>query len=144
MSAIAENIPLTSASNDNDEAEVLYTVQKFIGSIAKGDKTSMLALILPEGGATLYRPPHVIHTNITAAIDRIPLDGSMGQLDEQIHDVKVMATDQIAMAWVPNEFYVNGQIAHIGTTVMTLLKVDGKWLISSTVDNCRKMVISQK
>jgi len=138
MSAITKNISLTA-----DEADALRTVQEFSDCIAKGDKASMLTLILPDGGATLCRPPSVMHMNLAAAVGRIPFDGSMGQLEQRIHDTKVMVSDEIAMVWVPNEFYVNGRVAHVGTSIMSLLKVDGKWLISGSVDNSRKMVMSE-
>jgi len=103
----------------------------------------MLALILPDGGATLHRPPHIIHTNLATAVDRIPLDGSKGQLEQRIHDTKVLVADEVAMVWMPNKFYLNGKMVHEGTSVMSLLKVDGKWLITSSTDNRHKMVVSQ-
>jgi hypothetical protein len=100
----------------------------------------MLALIPPDGGATLHRPPHIIHTNLATAVDRIPLDGSKGQLEQRIHDAKVSVADEVAMVWMPNKFSLNGKMVHEGTSVMSLLKVDGKWLITSSTD---KMVVSQ-
>ena len=124
MSAIPEDIALT-ASKDTDNVDALRTVQEFNNCIAKGDKTPMLALILPDGGATLHRPPHIIHTNLAA--DRIPLDGSMGQLEQRIHDTKVLVADEVAMVWMPNKFYLNRKMVHEGTSVMSLLKVDGKY-----------------
>ena len=142
MASTANEILLT-ASKDKDEADVLRTVQEFIGCIAEGDKASMLTSILPDGGATLHRPPHIMHMNLEAAVNRIPLDGSMGQLEQRIHDTRVMVADEIAMVWMPNEFYVNGKIAHEGISITSLLKVDGKWLISGSVDSCIKMVTSE-
>jgi hypothetical protein len=121
-----------------DATAALRTVQDFMDCIANSNKAAMLALILPDGGATLSRPPQTLQMNLTEVVERIPFDGSMGQLEERIYNPQVMVDHDIAMVWAPYEFLINGTIYHIGTNIISLLKRDEKWLISAVANTSRK------
>jgi hypothetical protein len=121
-----------------DAVAVLDTVQEFMDCISNGNKAAMLALVLPGGGATLSRPPKTLHMNLTAVVERIPFDGSIGQLEERVHDPQVMVDHDIAMVWASYEFFIQGTIHHVGTNIISLLKRDERWLISGVADTSRE------
>jgi hypothetical protein len=58
-------------------------------------------------------------------------------LEERIHDPLVRVDHDIAMAWTPYDFFVDGELDPGGTNIVSFLKIDGRWLISGIADNGR-------
>ncbi|KAJ7199652.1 hypothetical protein GGX14DRAFT_373041 [Mycena pura] len=98
----------------------------------------MHALVLPDGGATLVRDGAPLHLSLAAVIARIPLDGPREMAEPITGDPVVLVDREIAMAWTPYEFLVDGTLDHVGTDIWSLVKQDGRWLITGLVDNSRK------
>jgi len=115
---------------------VLKTVQDFLDGIENRDKEAMLRLVLPDGGATLLRDGQPLHMSMRGVVERIPFDPDQVKV-ESIHDPVVLIDGDIAMAWTPYEFHIDGQLHHVGTNIISLLRRDGRWLISGVADNWR-------
>jgi hypothetical protein len=74
-----------------DEVAVLDVVNTFLSCINKRDKTLMLSLILPAGGATLLRRGQPLHMSLEDVVNRIPFDPNYPTvLDEQAYNSKVL------------------------------------------------------
>lgn len=56
------------------------------------------------------------------------------QIEERIFDVQSFENETIAQVWAPYKFYVNGDYSHSGVNAFTMVKIDGKWLITSITD----------
>ncbi|KAF8206804.1 hypothetical protein K438DRAFT_1963112 [Mycena galopus ATCC 62051] len=97
-----------------EQLAVLAVAETFLSGIRLRDKALMLAQILPEGGATLLRNESIFGTPVVL-IDR-----------------------DIAMAWIPYEFWMDGTLDHVGTDIWTYAKQNGRWIISGLADNSRK------
>lgn len=111
----------------SDEQAALFTVKAFLACIVDRDKPLMHALALPDGGATLMRNGEALHMNLAALVDRIPFEGP-AKMDERVVGDPVIRVDvNIAMAWVPYGFLIDGQLGHIGTNILSLANIDGKW-----------------
>lgn len=41
------------------------------------------------------------------------------------------------MIWVPYDFFLNDKLHHCGTDIVTLVRQDGRWLITGIADNSR-------
>ncbi|KAJ7152425.1 hypothetical protein C8R46DRAFT_1007043 [Mycena filopes] len=122
-----------------EQLAVLAVAETFLSGIRLRDKALMLAQILPDGGATLLRNGTPLHMSLRAVVERLPFD-SPQQLDEPITGTPVVLVDRdIAAAWTPYEFYVNGRLDHVGTDIWSFVKQgDGRWVISGLADNSRK------
>src|SRR5262249_38691792 len=120
-----------------DEQAVLAIVQRFLGGITSEDKGAMLGAVLPEGGATLLRNGQPLHMNLRGVVERIPFDPRT-RMEERIHSPLIKVDRDIAMAWTPYEFFIDGKLDHVGTNIFSLLRHDGKWLISGVADYSRK------
>ena len=58
---------------------------------------------------------------------------------EKITDYKVQIDGNMAHVWTPYEFYVNGQLSHIGVNSFTMVKEpNGEWKIVHIIDTRRK------
>lgn len=118
----------------SDEESVLKTVKTFLGGIQARSKSDMLNSILPTGSACLLRDNKPITITLPAVIDRTPFDTTQ-VLDETMHDPHVLIDQNIAMVWAPYKFFVDGKLDHVGTNIFTMLKQEGKWVISGVADN---------
>jgi ketosteroid isomerase-like protein len=128
---------MTGIQERTKETEaVLKTVQDFLDGIEHRDKEAMLRLVLPDGGATLLRDGQPLHMSMRGVVERLPFDSDR-VLVESIHDPVVLIDGDIAMAWTPYEFHIDGQLHHVGTNIISLLRRDGHWLISGVADHSR-------
>lgn len=58
---------------------------------------------------------------------------------EKITDYEVKIDGNMAHVWTPYEFYVNGQLSHIGVNSFTMVKEpNGEWKIVHIIDTRRK------
>jgi hypothetical protein len=74
-----------------DEVAVLNVVTTFLSCIKKRDKSLMLSVILPAGGATLLRRGQPLHMSLEDVVNRIPFDPDYPTvLDEQAYNSKVL------------------------------------------------------
>jgi hypothetical protein len=121
------------ASSQVEERAVLATLQALLDAIADRDHDAMRATLMPDGGATHARGDTVTHARLSDLPDRIKAGPE--RLEERIHDPLVRIDHDIAMAWAPYDFLIDGEVHHWGTNIVSFLKVDGRWLISGIADN---------
>ena len=69
------------------------------------------------------------------SISAIPLDLIFF---EKLIDYKIEIDGNLAHVWTPYEFYVNGDLSHIGANAFTLYNDNGKWQIIHLIDTRRK------
>ena len=55
-------------------------------------------------------------------------------IEEKIFDIKSIETEYLAQYTVPYKFFINGELSHSGTNVLTLIKKDNQWVISYIAD----------
>jgi hypothetical protein len=125
---------LTSISSfaQDEKENVLTVVREFFDAIEKSDSVKFKAVFLPEarfhivraeGGTTKY--------STQPAIQSFFKTGTKYSERMRAKGVAIEVHQQIAMAWVPYDFYVNGSVTHCGFDAFTFLKIDGVWKISS-------------
>lgn len=119
-----------------DEQAILKTIHDFLDGIQTRDREAMLRQVLPDGGATLLRNGEPLHMSMSGVIERIEFDAAIVMI-ESIHDHTILIDSDIAMAWTPYEFFMNGVLHHLGTNIFTLLRRNGRWLISGVADYSR-------
>ena len=61
-----------------------------------------------------------------------------GSLDEQIVFEQVHTDANLAIAWTPYQFFLNGQFSHCGVNSFQLIRIDGAWKIQYLIDTRRK------
>lgn len=60
------------------------------------------------------------------------------ELDERILDYQIKIDGNMAAAWTPYEFYVNGNFSHCGVNSFQLVKMSEGWKIVYIIDTRRK------
>lgn len=117
------------------ERAVLAPLQALLAGLHLFDHEMMRDQWLPGGAATLIREPNILQLDVEGFLKRLPSDGP--KLEEYIKDPVVFIDDNIAVIWAPYEFFRDGKLHHVGTNIVNLLSLEGRWLISSLADNWR-------
>lgn len=80
----------------------------------------------------------------TTAIRYLPIDrwleaiaGSEGRWQEKVYDVEILVDGDIASAWTPYTFYLDGAIQHCGVNSIELLRTPDGWKITQVSDTRR-------
>jgi SnoaL-like domain len=62
---------------------------------------------------------------------------SQGKWDEQVYDVQVAVDGDMASAWAPYTFYLDGQISHCGINSIELIRDAEGWKVTQLSDTRR-------
>lgn len=131
----------TSSSNDILHTEVLNTIIQFHNGMR--ERNGDLAIKSWHEHASSYNITIDKNNNSKKTVDSPPvnlenikqwLNTTKDDLDEKIYNTKVFVDGDLAMAWVPYDFYRNNKLSHTGTNAFTLIKIDSKWKIVSVSD----------
>jgi hypothetical protein len=73
--------------------------------------------------------------NFLKSIVRIP---DSVRLEERLLSISVLEDGQLAQAWTPYEFWVDGKMSHCGVNAFHLVRERGTWKILHIVDTRRR------
>lgn len=74
-------------------------------------------------------------SDFLASIKELPKEF---KIEERISDLKSLNSDFITQFLMSYEFYVNDKFSHSGHNAITLIKIDGSWVIVSIVDTRKR------
>ena len=120
---------------EEEEKVILATVQRLLDTVANRDKDGMRKILLPEGQAIQSRDHQISHVLLSDLPEKMA--GGTARLEERFYHPIVRVDDDIAMVWAHYDFLVNGDVHHWGTNILSFLKQDGRWRVSSVADNGR-------
>lgn len=86
--------------------------------------------LLPEEGETAVQ-----YRTIDGWLSAVA--GSEGRWQERIYDVEIRVDGEIASAWTPYTFYLDGRIRHCGVNSIELLHTAQGWKITQLSDTRR-------
>jgi len=134
--AMLLSIAPTATAASAEKKAVLAAFQAMLDGLGKRDKAAMLAHLLPGGSATLMRNGKPAQMTFEALTDRLSQPGNETH-EERIHDPLIRVDGNVAIIWAPFEFLLNGKVDHCGRDIVTLVRVDERWLIATIGDNSR-------
>lgn len=126
-----------------DEKEVKQVIQHMFDGMRKGD-SAMVHSVLYSGARlqTTYtdkktNKPALREESIS---DFVKAVGTPHKevWDERLSGYDIKIDDNLAIAWTPYEFYLDGKFSHKGVNVFQLFKSDKGWKIISIADTRRK------
>jgi len=129
------------AKHEETEPPEITTVRQFLAGIENHDLESQLSYLTPDAQADRLRNGKWI----VSPIRDVLISGAKGggvlsvadsskSASEPIDEVESKTFDQIATVWTHYRFIVEGKVHHCGHTIYSLIKQDGRWVISSIVD----------
>lgn len=63
------------------------------------------------------------------------VDKSVKHLDEQLFNITIQESGNLASAWTPFAFYLDGKLSHCGINSFQLIKQNEQWKIRYLMDN---------
>ena len=142
--AIAVNAHSQDASNTDDH-KIKAVINQFFDALEKKDSTLMKNATMTEGQIwRIYSDENPNRYDVRLFEDDIAKLGTLPPVKEIALDFEIKVHENIAVAWVPYEFWLKGEFSHCGIDVFTLFKVDDSWKIMSAAysierENCDKL-----
>ena len=130
-------------AQDSNEMEVKNIIIKFFDAFHKQDSVAINALVSKdltlqsigknkEGVTQLSSQEFSVFLK---SIVSIPKDTNF---EEKLLDFKIRLDGDMANAWTPYEFWVNGNLSHCGVNSFQLVKLEGTWKIIYLIDTRRR------
>jgi hypothetical protein len=126
-----------SCNAADQNAQVMDPVQRFFDALGKQDKAGLLAVVAPTIEITSMHANELHRLSIEKLADAIAAHKG-SHIAEHIHVPRVLIDRNLAVVWAPYTFTVDGRADHCGTDVITLGKVQDRWIIIGLSDNERK------
>lgn len=122
----------SAATAQGENKNVLAVIQEFFNAIEKRDTVMFNGVFHPQAHMFVARPAgDSLHYISKPAVGRSTLKpGTAYRETMRDKGVKVEVHQNIAMAWVPYDFYVNNTFSHCGIDVFTLMKTKHGWKIA--------------
>ncbi|TYA55278.1 nuclear transport factor 2 family protein [Formosa maritima] len=134
-------ISINSYSQDSDksvEKAIIDVVNQFFESLEKQDTILMKKIVFIDGQIWRVRNnQNKISYDMRYFKDDLKSFNSKETLLETPLSFEIKIHNEIAMAWVPYEFRINGEFSHCGIDVFTLIYTREGWKIvnaSYTID----------
>lgn len=126
------------AAQDAATADVRAVIDRVFAGMHEADSAKVRSAfaedarfaLLPEEGATAAR-----YLEIDGWLEAIA--GSEGRWEEKIYDIEIRVDGDIAQAWTPYTFYLDGRIRHCGVNSIELLRIPDGWKITQLSDTQR-------
>lgn len=97
----------------------------------------VMRVMLPGGGATYMRFPHTLLSPLWPEFYskmRVMLEKSSGYVEQKLMDWEGRIIGDLGFVWTPFTVTMDGNLKVVGYNIFTMLKKDGKWLISGCQD----------
>jgi len=124
------------------EADVKKAINSLFDAMRNSDSVQILSIFTPDAmmqsvvkdkeGNTSVRKNQV--QQFASAIGKM----AKGAADEQIEFETIKLDGDLAFAWTPYRFILNGKYSHGGVDAFCLVKVNGEWRIQYLIDTRRK------
>lgn len=125
------------SADSGEQQAVLAPITQLFDGMAKRDAAAIKKPLLSGGTMVLMRDGKPTQMTFEDFADRVGKPGTT-QIQERIHDPLVRIDHDLAVVWAPFEFLVDGKVDHCGTDLFNLVRMEGKWVISSIADTARK------
>jgi len=127
-------------AQSEDENAVIAVIETFFESLEKLDSNLYMQTLEMDGQvwSTDHLKDTVRYRHRHFGEDMRMFERKDIKLLEKALSYDVKIQTDIAMAWVPYEFYLNDEFSHCGVDIFTLLKKEGEWkiiLAAYTVEN---------
>jgi len=135
--------PYTQAQEDKKK-EVQKTIEKLFEGMNEVDTNKVRSTFHESARlqTVFFHPKEqktAIHTSLT--IDNFfkqIATGQKGAFKEHILEYTIQVDENMATAWTPYKFYLNGVFSHCGVNAFQLVNINDTWQIVQIIDTRRK------
>lgn len=131
-------------AQNTEEAKVQQSIEQLFNAMANKDSVMIKAIMhkaaslhtvsVDKEGNPVLRQETI--ANFVKQISSIPANVN---IEERILSYEIRVDGNLATAWTPYQFYVNGKLSHCGIDAFQLFKDEtGIWKITQIADTRRK------
>jgi hypothetical protein len=136
VSIVVITVPVRAQSETRQVMEVLHD---FFKAVSSSDSVAFQRVFFQNAHMFVSRSVNdsVVYTSRSALKSPIFKPGVVYRETMRDKSIKIEIHKDIAMAWVPYDFYINNGFSHCGIDVFTLMKTEKGWkiaLIAYTVE----------
>ncbi len=137
------------AQNPSEETKVKEVVNTFFQGFHARDSTVMKSVfheqpVIQTIGRTREGEVKLVNEELKKVLKGIVDIPSKTEFKEVLHDFVIKIDGEMANAWTPYSFYMNGNFSHCGVNSFQLLKVKEEWKIIYLIDTRRKEGCEEK
>jgi hypothetical protein len=128
-----QKAPVTEAVQtiDSDRAAVVAVADSALAAVSHVDFKAVSALMLDESVMMSAGMRNGMMSYGAQNKLQVAEAKRTGTMTERGFSPSVHVSGPLAVVWYPYDFYLNGQWSHCGVDSFTMLKVGGRWRISS-------------
>jgi hypothetical protein len=127
-SAIA---PQTAAQTDAQaRAAILAVVDSALAAINRGDNAALANLMIAEAQSMPVRAGDTVRYSVRTRADILARPAG-ARITERGFDAEVKRSGPLSTVWLPYDLYIDGRWSHCGIDVLTLVHLNGKWMIAN-------------
>lgn len=139
-------LPLNSSAQEN--STVLIPINNMFDAMREHNSDKLLTQFVD--GAILERATkdNTVRTSNLSKFAQF-IKKSSKSLDEQLFNTSIHQSGNLASAWAPFAFYLDGKLSHCGVNSFQLVKQEGQWKIRYLIDNayhgdCEEFIAKHK
>ena len=128
-----------TAAGQSQETQVMEAVQQVFDGMRAADPAMVAAVFAENARFAVVRSRDGLSEISTPSVAEWigAIGESGGSWDEQVYDVDIQVDENVASAWVPYTFYLEGVISHCGVNSIELLLNGDHWEITQLSDTRR-------
>ncbi len=122
-----------------DKQKITTVVNQFFEALETKDTVLLKSIALTDGQVwRIYDDNRPDKVNMRLMQDDIQSLSTLPVVKETALAFDISVHHNIAVAWVPYEFQVEGEFSHCGIDVFTFFKIEGDWKIVNTAYSVEK------
>ena len=128
-----------TAAGQSQEAKVMAAIQQVFDGMRAADPAMVAAVFAENARFAVVRSRDGLSEISTPSVAEWigAIGESGGSWDEQVYDMNIQVDENVASAWVPYTFYLEGLISHCGVNSIELLLNGDNWEITQLSDTRR-------
>ena len=128
-----------TAAGQSQEAKVMAAIQQVFDGMRAADPAMVAAVFAENARFAVVRSRDGLSEISTPSVAEWigAIGESGGSWDEQVYDMNIQVDENVASAWVPYTFYLEGLISHCGVNSIELLLNGENWEITQLSDTRR-------
>ena len=132
----------------NTDQQIMQPINNLFDAMRAHDGEKLKAQFTDKATLERATKENSIHRSDLAKFAEFVADSDK-YLDEQLFNVSISHSGNLASVWTPFAFYLDGKLSHCGVNSIQLVKQDAQWKIHYLIDNayqgdCQQFINEQK
>jgi len=127
--------PLAARSPTNEQIGVMEGVEAFFAALRSDDKTALADTMIADGMIFIHNRmvPDNARVDIVKVSDHLARwEKQTRKMDEFMHIDTVLVDGDMAQAWGPYYFTVEGALSHCGINSLSMVRTESGWKVANT------------